>query len=366
MITTATSFAADFLLPNGKCYTVTTDLRRIIFDFAHIQTPAQALDAVVIHCASDSAWFHFVLDSYAHLQLGTVAEQKQRARERARASCMCRIRLASKYVWRCAKCSKYIVKLGSSTKSDIHTLMLLNRRIPNLLSAIAATTRINWGVDKVLDHIMHSQRNKGDSVAFYALMRRMCAETPPAELDDVCKRETGMEWVDILARVASCDGVAQLLSMREYSLRERAEAIETHLERRVGRERIVGIAQLSKFAACYADLYDDWDVPTASDLIEWRLLLQLALRCERTTGDVSIMDLNRLFRSIHAENTSRAYIMCGLLRKLLPHHVANVICTKRRRAPATQYRPANAVAEPFDRYQRPYRSNNSRPPWESW
>lgn len=294
MITPSTSFAADFLLPNGKCYGVTTELRRIIFDFAWIATPADAFNYLCVHHKADLAWFHYVTESYAHLQLGTVAEQRARARVRWLRLCNCRICPSSR--WSCDICPKHDVRTHG-TSSDVHALLHSPCRPADLARLIASTTRIKWGTDRVIKEIWPRRCCVNFDVP-YILLARMCAETPRDDLDDVCKRETGQTWIELLAGMYHSTA-AKLLNVREYSVRERFEVLELRLLRYTNNEvswdylRLPGgsMREHKQYAGCFGLATFD-----PSKMAEWGMVLQLVLYSETDRSSILGKHVNRAYQ----------------------------------------------------------------------
>lgn len=270
MITPLTSFAADFLLPNDRCFGVTVDLRRIIFDYAWISTPTEAaeilctpstcvdaagnvvarvlsdarckeIDAIIAalcvdHTAidllisDDTAWFHFVTEGYEHLRRGPIEEQRARGQamhdlaypmdvrgekpERfpivAPVSDIdAALRLGS--VRRIVLAREAKDRRAAGIDMSYRGKQRISACLPaTIVVAIAMTTDVEWGVDRT-SSILFCRLSKSAAAAavFGILLNRLVADTPREQLVEICELETGRDMGAILTKSVLGSGCAR-------------------------------------------------------------------------------------------------------------------------------------------------------------
>lgn len=316
---TPLQFLADFLLPNDRCSGLTTELRRVIFDFSWISTPTEALDVLRRSCEGDAdageicgytffetdehgpvnhllnairkdptdlllldhdvIWFHTVTHSYAHLRLGPAEAQLARAQalcaelneltwsvafphdaDTPTSDLLSLLRIGSIRQQR-ARAAARDARICDIIRDDDDDDICMeetrsNRRrfalesdelgFPSMsvVMAVAATTCVNWGEDKVIASLFDFECCETDFIPplLSILLNRMREEVPADEFEEICKRETCMDRKEILLAAMSpyglekpCGGPMQaatmcLLQSIDYTVRERAEVFDSWLD----------------------------------------------------------------------------------------------------------------------------------------
>lgn len=302
MITAATSFAADFLLPNGKCYGVTTDLRRIIFDFARMDTPDHVFSFIATHAeTSEILWFHLITQSYVHLTRGTVAEQRAKFLENHT--------LADIFPVTACPMSAY---RGVAHICDLMSVHYGSKK-SRLLDAVAATTQVNWGTDCIMIPMLKMRQRDRSNSAIDILLARMYADSAADEFDDICKRETGVNWNDVLAAAKTTERLAGLIAIRPHSTRRRVTLIETHLSAIAQSGRVYRLGELRTPAETFARRLRRVGNFTLADLMKWGMILQLSLYSSCNPGLVSSADLLHAYRVARTNGVTYDRITTGNL-----------------------------------------------------